>query len=213
MHGATGPTVVTEGGMMAKEFTFPVWLVGSPEEQAAETARQNLARASFTRARLTEAERLIGRGRLLEATARENLARANGNDELPKSQLADALAMQGRYVEAADLHPDEARKAHFENVVRALQMDDSEKCDCEDNKAEVKGVELSLTPRFEAARIFSPTHNAVVSLITCAKCGHANARKASSRLLSQQDALAQSEAVKKPVLNDTQLAVLHAAAK
>ena len=195
---------------MPTEFQFPVWLVGSEEEQKAEAERQRLAKASFTRARLTESERLIGRGRLLEMTARQNLARAGERDTLPKTQLAEALAMQGRYVEAAETHPDPDRKSHFENIVRALEMDDSEKCNCEDTQAKVNGVELSLTPRFESARIFSPVHNKVVSVIICSKCGHMNAREAKSRLLPQQAALSQSESVKKVVLNDAQLNALHA---
>lgn len=194
---------------MPKEFNFPVWLAGTPEEQAAEKTRQELARASFTRARMTEAERLIGRGQLLEQAARANLHRAK--TPLAASQLAEALAMQGRYVEAAEIHPDESRKAHFENMVRALEMDDAEKCSCEDNKTEMNGIELSLTPRFEAQKIFSPIHNDLVSVIVCSKCGHMNARKARSRLLPQQAALSQAEAMKKPVLNDAQLNALHAA--
>lgn len=194
--------------MMAKAFEFPVWLKGTSEQQAAEKERQRLARASFTRAHLTESERLVGRGRLIETTARHNLT--NGANTLASSQLADALAMQGRYVEAAQIHPDEARTAEFERIAHALEIDDEEKCNCPDDKTKMNGVDLSITPRFEERKIFSPIHNDVVSIITCRKCGHANARKAKSRLLPQQGALAQSEAVKKPVINDSQLASLHA---
>lgn len=195
---------------MAKIFTFPHWLVGTPEERAAEDERQRLTRASFTRARLTEAERLLGRGRLLEITARQNLARAGEHDQLPKSQLADALAMQGRYVEAAEIHPDETRKAYFEKLVQALEMDDSEKCECPDDTTEMNGVSLALTPRFEERKIFSPIHNDVVSLVRCATCGHLNARPLKGRLLPQQAALAQSEGAKKLIVNDSQLTALHA---
>lgn len=193
---------------MAKAHNFPVWLAGTVEEQAAERERQRLAMASFTRAHLTEAERLVGRGRLLEMTARHNLT--NSDNALAVGQLADALAMQGRYVEAAEIHPDEARTAYFEKTVRALEMDDEEKCNCPDDKTKMNGVDLSLTPRFEESKIFSPLHNDVVSVIVCRKCGHTNARKAKSRLLPQQSALAQSEAAKKPVINDSQLVSLHA---
>jgi len=197
---------------MAKEFTFEVWLKGTPEQQQAEAERQALALASHTRAHLTEAERLIGRGQLLERTARLNLESATDDTrELALSQLADALAMQGRYQEAAAYHPNEERQEYFENLITALEMPDDEKCECADSEAKLNGVDLEITPRFEATRIFSPIHNDVVSLVTCAKCGHQNAREARSRLLPQQAALNQAEAGRRKVLSDAQ--VLNATAK
>jgi len=194
---------------MPKTFSFPIWLKGTPEQQKTEAERQALARASFTRAHMTEAERMIGRGKLIEEAARQNLRRSNTS--LAQSQLADALAMQGRFAEAAKLHPDESRRQYFENIIHALEMDGEEKCHCPDDKARMNDVDLSFTPRYESQRIFSPLHNDVVSVIVCSKCGHVNARKPKSRLLHQQSALNQSEAAKKPVLNDAQVKALHAA--
>lgn len=202
---------------MAKTFQFPVWLKGSEEEQKAEAERQALTLASFTRAHQTEAEQLVGRGKLLEDTARGNLEAGNGESQLVQSQLADALAMQGRYAEAAEAHPDPVRTEHFENIIAALEMPDDEKCDCPDTRAHVTqtagrdairklakdetvntategGTVINLTPRFERARIFSAIHNDVVSLVECRKCGHLNARPLRSRLLQHNDARAQNEA-------------------
>lgn len=175
---------------MAKKFTFPHWLIGSPEEQKAEADRQALALAAHGRGHLSEAERLLGRGVSLEATARGNMAQPN---VLASSQYADALAMQGKYALAAEIHPDRARREHFENIVRAIEMPDEEKCPCSDSTTTVNGIDLALSPRFEVAKIFSPVHGGVVSLVRCSKCGHTNARLLQSRLLRQNAARNQSE--------------------
>jgi len=187
---------------MPKTFAFPVWLQGSAEEQAAEEQRQSLMRASFTRAHLTEAERLIGRGALLEKTAIGNLATPN---DLARSQYADALAMQGQYQIATEIHPDAERREYFQSIIKAIEMPDSDRCSCKDSNAKAGEVEMSITPRFERERIFSLVHGGLVSVIECSKCGHRNARPPKSRLLPQQAALNESEQLKKPVLSDVQV--------
>lgn len=190
------------------KFAFPIWLQGTPAQQQAEAERQALAVAAHGRGHLTEAERLIGRGELLEKTARGNLEATGENEEartLALSQLADALALQGRFTEAAETHPDPVRTEYFESIVDAIQMDDGERCPCPDTTAEIDGVEIAVTPRFEREKIFSPLHGETVSLIECSKCGHLNARQPVSRLLPQQSALAQSEAAGRPVMTDKEL--------
>lgn len=173
---------------LPRAFKFPVWLRGTPEDQAAEAQRQAALRASFSRAKLTEEEQLIGRGHLLEETARGNIEAAADNAEvrqLAEAHLAEALAMQGRYHEAAEASP--KRRQEYEAIGAALEMDDSEKCDCPD-------VATGLTPRFERARIFSPIHGQVVSLVECQTCGHVNARPINSRLLVSRTLNAQNRA-------------------
>jgi hypothetical protein len=183
---------------MAKAFQFPVWLQGSPEEQAAESERQALAMAAHSRAKLSDAERLIGRGKLLEDAARVNLELAKGKDKearvLAQQQLAEALAMQGRYAEAAEMHTDRHRRKYFRDVGAALEKADDEKCGCVDRKAEMNGREIALTPRYEVEKVFSPVHGQLVSVVKCSKCGHTNARLLRSRLLQSQAAQAQNEA-------------------
>lgn len=192
---------------MPKAFEFPVWLKGSPQEQEAENQRQAALRASFTRAKLTEAEEMIGRGHLLEQTARGNIEAARGKDAearvLAENQLAEALAMQGRFAEAADEHHDAVKRAEFRAVGKAMEMDDGEKCDCPD-------IEGSITPRFERRRIFSPVHGEVVSLVECQTCGHVNARPITSRLLAKNTAMNRNQelvrANKAGGIDDAQLA-------
>lgn len=194
---------------MKKTFVFPVWLQGSPEEKQAEEERQKLALAAHSRAHQTEAERLIGRGALLEQTARLNLETARGKDHdarvLSENQLADALAMQGRFREAATTHHDKHRRKHFRDIGRAIEMNDAAKCACSDRHAEMNGVQLDITPRFEETRVFSAVHNELVSVVKCSKCNHRNARPLRSRLLKHVAALNKSEKLGQPADSDAQV--------
>jgi len=170
--------------------TFPKFLERTPDELAEEAKVQDLRRASFSRARLTTEERLVGRGALLEETARGNLAA--GDTEVSRSQLAEGMAMQGRYEEAAEHAPNAEMKAHFEAITAAIEMDDWEKCDCGDIEGNVDGVNVTITPRYVAKEVFSQKHGKVVSLVRCSICGHTNAREPRSRLLTQSSASRQN---------------------
>jgi hypothetical protein len=180
------------------KFQHPLWLIGTPAQQAADAETQRLALAAHSRAKMSEEERLVGRGKLLEEAARLNLEQSVGRNaaarELAQNQLADALAMQGRFAEAAETHNDAARRKYFRNVVTALEMDDEAKCNCADDHVKFGDVEVAITPRFERGRIYSPIHQGTVSLIECKVCGHLNGRPPRSRLLPQQAALNQNEA-------------------
>lgn len=162
---------------------LPKFLERTDEELAEEAKVQEIRRASFSRAKLTPEERLVGRGALLEETARGNLAA--GDSEISETQLSEALAMQGRYIEAAKHAPIPEMKEHYEAISAAIEMDDDEKCPCEDIEGNVEGVDISITPRFTAKEVFSQRHGKAVSLIRCVKCGDTNAREPRSRLLTQ----------------------------
>jgi hypothetical protein len=182
---------------LPKKHQFPVWLKGTSAEQKAEAERQALAMAAHSRAKLSDAERLVGRGQLLEQTARENLALSKRRNRaarvLAQNQLADALAMQGRYAEAAEMHTDRHRRKYFRDVKKALEKPDDEKCGCPDRKAEVSGQQIAITPRYEVEKIYSPIHGELVSVVKCSKCEHLNARPLRSRLLQSQAAQERNE--------------------
>lgn len=163
---------------------LPKWLERTEAEVAEEQKVQELRRASFGRGHLTPEELLVGRGALLEETARANLAA--GESSVSEVQLAEAFAMQGRFTEAAEVAPIPELKERFEAINTAIEMDDEEKCDCPDTTGTVDGVEITITPRFAAREVFSQKHGKVVSLITCVRCGHVNAREPRSRLLLSQ---------------------------
>lgn len=163
----------------------PKWLQRTDAELAEEARVQNERRAGNTRAHLTDAERLVSRGALLEQTARGNLA-AGSPDAM--AQLAEALAMQGRYGEAAEQHPNKMSSARYREIADAIQLNDEEKCDCPDTETE----ELTITPRFSEGTIYSSRHKGAVELVRCSKCGHLNARPSRSRLLLNQSAMNQN---------------------
>lgn len=165
---------------------LPKYLQKTDAEIATEAEVQEQRRAGFTRAHLTEAEALVSRGALLEQTARGNLAA--GTDATP--QLAEALAMQGRYREAAEHHPDAKMKQHYQQIDAAIELDDDARCNCPDTETE----DLTITPRYNVQTIFSAKHGGTVALVKCVKCGHLNARPARSRLLNQQAAINQNTA-------------------
>lgn len=103
MLPCVGPELV-----MAEPLSLPSFLQRTPAELAEDAKLQDIRRASFTRARLTEAERLIGRGKLLEETALANLQAAlqdknSEQVELEKTNLANARAMCGDYAGAAKI--------------------------------------------------------------------------------------------------------------
>lgn len=202
-----------------KKFNFPSYLSRTDAEIEQERLTQEQRRAGYSRATLTREEEMISRGELLERTARGNLdaiqkdkeywsegirlmghelTRAEElaiqeNEELER--LAQALALQGRFTEAAT-HSVE-QKDHYLGIVNAIAMDDSIKCDCPDTKGKIGEQEVSITPRYVAKEVYSINHKKVVSLVVCNSCGHANARVPSSRIPLSQSAMANNLAVAK----------------
>lgn len=174
---------------------IPQWLQRTPEEEAEEQQVQELRRAGFGRARKTPEEESVSRGALLEETARGNLNAAVGDEEATQfhlAQLAYALSLQGRYAEAVEHEPNATMKAHYQSTINAIEMDDSKKCDCPDTAGKIGNVDISITPRFTAREVFSSKHGRTVSVVTCSKCGHKNARVPNSRIPIRDSALKQN---------------------
>lgn len=150
------------------------------KDTAEEDRAQEIRRASFTRANLTEAERLVGQGALWEETAWGNLEAARGKSaaarELAENQLADALAMQGKYAEAAEMHHDKHMRKRYRDTAAAIERPDDEECKCKPARAESHGVEIAVPTTHIARMVFSRKHGAMVGLEVCDKCGKRNAR-------------------------------------
>lgn len=181
---------------MNKPLPPDLKFLDDPKRIAEDLRLQEIRQAGFSRARLTEAERLVQQGSLIEETARGNIIAAEGDEEalqMHRSQLAHGLALQGRYGEAAQHHPDEAMRADYVRIADAIQRPDDEKCDCPDDETDT----LTITPRFSERTVMSVRHGGAVQLVTCRKCGHTNARPARSRLLVQSAAMNQNLAMAK----------------
>lgn len=202
---------------MSNKKQFPNWLHRTEAEIEEEARTQEQRRAGYSRANLTREEELISRGELLERTSRGNLDAIQKDKEFwgegitlqghaqtraeeltiqeqeELERLAQSLSMQGRHEEAAG-HSAEQKK-YYQGIVAAIEMDDSEKCDCEDTVGKIGEQDIAITPRFAAREVFSLTHQKIVSLVTCNKCGHENARAPKARILLSQSAMNNNRAV------------------
>lgn len=142
---------------------------------------QEMRRASFTRANLTEVERLVSRGKVLEDTALANLSAAvrNGNEEqaqIERWHLADALAMSGDLEGAIQIHPIEQERERLQAEKEAIDRPDDETCACQPERANLNGVDIDVPTKHVAKMIYSKKHGDVVGLEVCDKCGGTNAR-------------------------------------
>lgn len=181
--------------------------LADPKREAEDARLQEIRRASHTRSKLTEEERLVARGMALEEIARANLAtqlevREAGNNRRAKggatltmvdqesARLAEALAMQGKYREAAEVHPWKTVGNQYAEVADAIERDDDDECDCPPTKKRKlkSGQEVEAPQRFIKRRVFSPTHGKLVELEACAGCGFLNARPARGVVLAMRTA-------------------------
>lgn len=167
-----------------------------PKREAEDARLQEIRRASHTRSKLTEEERTVSRGMALEEIARANLQtmqerreqgfnrRAWGGATLDMAdeeamRLAEALAMTGKYRDAAAVCPRKTMASHYEAIAEAIDRDDDEECDCGEMKTKKlkDGREVTVPRRHVSQRVFSPKHGRLVELEACA-CGFQNARPA-----------------------------------
>jgi hypothetical protein len=149
--------------------------LADPVRRAEDERRQELRRASFSRARLTPEERMISRGSQMEEIAREHAR--NGGGELALHQLAHGLALQGKYEDAESATPDDAMKEHYAQIAEAINRAD-EMCACPRREVEdpLSKQTLSLSPRRHLEDVYSTKHGRVVALMKCEDCGVLNAR-------------------------------------
>lgn len=107
-------------------------------------------------------------GLAADAAADATLARL----QTARQRLAEALAQQGRYDEAATVAPDAEQAQHYERLWEAVWRDDTESCECEP----FRDGEMSLTHDHVAEEILSLNHNRIMPLVKCNCCGFLNAR-------------------------------------
>lgn len=106
-----------------------------------------------------------------------------------RARLAEALALQGRYNEAADVEHDKEKKAHYAGMWEAVWRDDEETCPCEPF---VDG-EISLTHDHVSEEVISQKHgNKLMPAIRCNDCGHINVRPLTHELRQRQRAQEQA---------------------
>lgn len=163
--------------VLARQSLLPAYLRRDEETIRADEQTQALQRASFTRSKLTEEERLIAEGIKREEIALSNLLLVRNLPELTfeSARYAHGLELQGRYREASDAHPIEEEKVRLKSIEEAIQRDDSEVCGCKPQKLELNGQQIEVYPHYEVRKIYSRRHGKAVSLVGCNDCGDLNA--------------------------------------
>jgi hypothetical protein len=172
---------------VAQPATLPIFLQRTPEQVLADEAAQEARRASFTRAKLSDGERLIARGAQLEEIARANISqmeahreerhtvstRGGANLEMLEQQralLAHALELQGRFLDAAEVAPLKTEQKRLRAIHDAVEAPD-ETCDCPRDEHELNGVKIEISPRRMLKTIYSRKHGREIALMKCDKCG------------------------------------------
>jgi hypothetical protein len=109
--------------------------------------------------------------------------------DIAKARLADALAEQGRYDEAAAAAPSAEQQAEYAGLWEAVWRDDEATCPCEPF---VEG-EMSLTHDHVALEVISQKHgNRLMPAIRCNACGFLNVRPLTHELQRLERARAQA---------------------
>lgn len=142
-------------------------------EQIEELRREQLLKLYRSRARLSDNERRIARGVELEDHYLKT-----GN----KDGLAEALMLQGRYGEAADVAESDSYKQELYEKADAIQKNDQH-CGC-DRYKETGGY--NLPQQYVEFYGHSHKHGREVPFIRCTNCGDLNAMSAPNHLLKQR---------------------------
>lgn len=155
---------------------LPTFLQRTPEQMAAEQERQKVLRDLHLKgATQTPAEQKLAHAMLREKAIRANLeqitdANLRRDTEL---ELADSLAEQGRFREAATIDP------QFQEMVEAVDRDDDDFCHCPEDSVQSRNAQGAVTipipKHFVVGEVFSEKAGKIVPLVKCAKCGTLNA--------------------------------------
>lgn len=153
--------------------TLPTFLRRTPEQIAAEKARQDAIHAAQMKgARLNRSERMLSRAALAEKAIRANLAEISATQQPivwreTMVQLAETLAEQGRFEEAARAAHDGGNSDLYFEYLRleaAVWRSDRDECACD------------ASHEYTLREVWSEKHLALVPVKTCAVCGLTNAK-------------------------------------
>lgn len=162
---------------------IPIWLRRNEEQQAQDRAFQDKlrsARGPGIRPNRIEAHLLRADAVARSATAQlEELRHSPNPDPLhvstAEAQLAEALAAQGRFSEAAEIHPQPEQAERLAAIAEAVDRDDAdEPCHCEVKIHEGRPI----SPEIVSEMVFSAKHQKLMPLVVCTACGDMNVKPA-----------------------------------
>lgn len=193
---------------MADDSKIPVWLRRTPEQQQADQALQDQLRSAQgpgRRPNPTEAHLIRAAAVKRAAEAELHQLRVDENPdprhiEGAEARLAEALAAEGRYAEAAELHPSEAHAERFQKIAEAIDRDDNApRCECEVQQTidPATGQPVVLTTEIISEMVFSPRQGKLLPLVKCVSCGLENVKPAPEHLQARLDAVRQQHTAEK----------------
>jgi hypothetical protein len=148
---------------------LPDFLRLSDEQIGAERERQARLRADLSaRVRLTPAQTEYARGMVLEPELRSEWEHSQEDPGL-SGRLAEAVAAQGRFIEAARYATDPAAKGFYAKAAEAVF--DNEQCGCDPPIRAVDGGTRIKLPRWRTIKeIYSLPHQKFGYLVECSDC-------------------------------------------
>lgn len=148
---------------------LPDFIQLSDEERAREVQRQEKLRREFhSRVRLSSAHQEAARAVIFEQQLREAFE-IDGNDETA-DRLADNLAMQGRFIEAAEIAVSKEARSFYSKAADAIYLDKAG-CECTDQVAVVGQHRIRIPVRRVIKEVYSVKHGGFGFLTECATCG------------------------------------------
>jgi hypothetical protein len=124
----------------------------------------------------------------LENVTDERLTRAQG-------QLAESLAAQGKFLEAAAVAPTNELVARYSAIHDAVHRPDTDACDCPETVTDPRGANgtsIELPNSFVEEMVYSEERGHERPLVRCLSCGDLNAKPAPAALAAVMDAHKQS---------------------
>lgn len=174
---------MNESQIHASKSVVPREEVATPEdvakvleltpEKIEELRKEQALRLYRSRARLSPQERRMGRGIELEQHYRE-VGKPDG--------LAEALAMQGKYQEAAEVAVNEVLKKELAEKAAAVDASDDD-CKC-DNFTDTG--KYSIPNQYIESYGYSAKHDKDMPFIRCTVCGNLNAKPSPAYLEEQR---------------------------
>lgn len=181
---------MNESQIHASESVVPREEVATPEdvakileltpEKIEELQKEQALKIYRSRAILTPQERRIGRGIELEKHYRET--------KQPDG-LAQALALQGKYAEAAEIAVDETLKKELTQRAAAVEADDDD-CECDNFRDQ---GQYSVPNQYVESFGYSIKHGTDMPFIRCTVCGNLNAKPLPAYLEKQMEAAMQPD--------------------
>jgi hypothetical protein len=156
-----------------------------------------------TRARFSREERMLSVGAAREDAARANLSvlaadgvdPSDGRVRAGKSRLAEALAMRGRFEEAAAVEPREDVSGRYREIHEAVWREDEDACDCPPavrDERGPRGTVIEVPTSFVEEIVFSGKHGREMPLVRCASCGDLNVKSRTPELERLHETRAES---------------------